>query len=114
MCAGCGRKVKAKHRVCRKCGMPNPRRSVKGAAAGAMFVTKSGRPRCPNPACRTAAKYADQLYCVRCGGGMLAGVHKSAELGLLTKITAEHDPAARERLYRATFPLYGPGNGGAA
>ena len=94
------------------------RRALKSARRdeyGPAMITKAGRPRCPNPACREAAKYGPhQMFCTRCGGGMLAGLHKSVELGLLTKITAEHDPAARERLYRATFPLYGPGNGGAA
>ncbi len=94
------------------------RRALKSARRdeyGPAMVTKAGRARCPNPACRKAAKYGlAQMYCTRCGGGMLAGVAKSMELGMLTKITAEHDPAVRERLYRAAFPSYGPGNGGAA
>ncbi len=86
---------------------------------GPALITKSGRPRCPNPACRKAARYAAQNYCTRCGGGMLVGLAKGAGTGaLLTKLTAIHDPAERERAYYSAHPElrapWAPQPGGAA
>ena len=86
---------------------------------GPAMIIKSGRPRCPNPACRTAAKYSGQRFCTRCGGGLLVGLAKGAGSGaLLTKLTAEPDPFERERTYYAAHPElrapWAPQDGGAA
>jgi hypothetical protein len=86
---------------------------------GPAMITKSGRPRCPNPACRKSARYAGQQFCTQCGGGMLVGLSKGAGSGaLLTKLTAEPDPFERERTYYAAHPElrapWAPQDGGAA
>ena len=94
-------------------------KAAKRDSYGPAMITKSGRPRCPNPACRKAARYSAQNYCTECGGGMLVGLAKGAGSGaLLTKLTAEPDPFERERTYYAAHPElrapWAPQDGGAA
>jgi hypothetical protein len=95
-------------------------KSAKRDSYGPAMITKSGRPRCPNPGCRRAAKYSGQNFCTRCGGGMLAGLAKGAgaNTALMTRLAAVHDPMERERLYYSEHPElrapWAPRAGGAA
>ena len=105
VCLACGKGLREKWPVCRKCGRPNPlRRSVAKAAVVPLFVGKSGRPRCPR--CLTTAGRRGQRHCVRCGSPLLQAVPSASE-PLVQKALDSYDPVSREWYWKAAYPTDG-------
>ena len=109
MCLACGKELRRKWPVCRKCGRANPLHQVKKSAGPPAFIGKGRRARCVR--CLTLAKRAGQVHCVECGTALLYSVKSAApQVSLSARLAAESDPAQREHVWKTS----GPNSGGAA
>lgn len=109
ICLACGKGVRRKWPVCRRCGRPNPLHQAKKSASPAAFIGKGRRARCVR--CMTLARRAGQVHCVECGTALLYSVKSAVpQVSLSARLAAEADPAQREHLWK----VLGPNSGGVA
>ncbi|MHB1433602.1 MAG: hypothetical protein ACYCVZ_16010 [Streptosporangiaceae bacterium] len=110
VCLACGKELREKWPVCRKCGRANPMHEIKKSASSPAFIGKGRRARCVR--CMTLARRPGQAHCTRCGSALLYAVSKSAASRdmLSSRLAAEPDPAQREYLWKT----FGPQSGGVA